>query len=164
MQIRQYFEGQVAGLKFKDTIPGQLQKLAVNNAMQKVLNEYEAVKVEKEDGSYAYQFKKDGVVANNPKNGLNPYTGLELMKSHLEEIIDTGKVQPGGGTKPNPKPGGSISDNIVDVTGAKTRNEAMDMIKQGLAAQGISVTDPKYNEIKDNTWEQVVKPMNLPQR
>ncbi len=164
IQVSQYLDQQLTGLKFKDTIPENLQKLAVKSAKASLLKAYEPVQVDDGNGGTTWQFKKDGTIANNPKNGLKPFTGQELLLPHLEEIIDTGKFQPGGGTKP-PKPGEKpgVSGDLVDVTGAKTRVQAMDMIKTALASQGISVTDPRYSEIKNKTWKEVVEPMNLPQ-
>lgn len=161
IMVDQYLDQQLTGIKFKDSIPENLRVLALKDAKNRLKSEYQPVKVDDGNGGFTWQFKKGDVIANNPANGLKPYTGQELLLPHLSEIIDTGKFQPGGGTKVDSKKPG-FNGELIDVTGAKTRDQAMDMIKSGLAVQGISVTDKRYSEIKNKTWE-VVKQMNLPQ-
>ena len=78
-----------------------------------------------------------GNTLNNPKNNLNPYTIEELvMETSLKDVIDTGKQQPGGGTKPNPQ-----SDHRtvnLDLSTAKTQQEADVQIENYLLSTGLT--------------------------
>ena len=90
------------------------------------------------DGSQRLVFRgADGNVLNNPSNNLNPYTFQELiMETSIKDVIDTGKQQPGTGTKPSSQqqPGGSA----IDLSGAKTQIEADKAIEAYLLNNGLT--------------------------
>lgn len=74
---------------------------------------------------------------NNPKNNLNPYTIDELvMETSLKDVIETAKVQPGGGTIPPGTPPGAVT--MLDLSGVKTQIEADKAIESYLLSSGIT--------------------------
>lgn len=161
VEVDRLLSEELAVLKFKASIPENLRKIALNTAKQAILSQYET-DIQEGTGGRRLIFKKDGAVLSNRENGLNPYTGLELIRQHeaVKEIIDTGHQQAGAGT--TGKPAGQLVGDVVQVGQVRSKVEADDAIKAALHAQGLASTDPRYHEIKRNTWEQVVKPMNLP--
>ena len=73
---------------------------------------------------------------NNPNNNLNPYTFEELiMETSIKDVVDTGKVQPGGGTGPLH---GNKGNGLIDLSGAKTQIEADRIIENYLLTNGIT--------------------------
>lgn len=153
---------QLRGLKFKSTIPENLQRIAINTAKQDILAKYET-EVQETTAGKRLVFKKDGVVLSNRENGLEPFTGLELIRNHeaMKEIIDPGRQQAGAGTK-GKGGGGELVGDVVQIGPVKTKLEADEAIKSALHAQGIASTDQRYHDIKKKTWKEVVEPMNLP--
>ena len=157
-EVSRLLDNQLSGLKLNEAIPENLRRIALNTAKQDILSKYE---VEPTDtGSLI--FKKDGVILSNKENGLNPYTGLELVSQHeaVKDILHTAPNQGGAGTKAGAGP--KLAGDVVQVGAVKTKVEADEAIKVALHAMGIASTDPKYHEIKKRTWKEVVEPMNLP--
>jgi hypothetical protein len=95
----------------------------------------------------------DGETACNPENHLEPYTAAELVKKELKAmgILDEGRQQPGGGTKPpKQQPGGAV---VVDVTAARTQNEAQELIAKQLMQQGLLNGSKAFQEAMDQAWK-----------
>ena len=157
-EVSRILDSQLSGLKLNEAIPENLRRIALNTAKADILSKYE---VETTDTG-ALIFKKDGVILSNKENGLNPYTGLELVSQHeaVKDILHTAPNQGGAGTKSGAGP--KLAGDVVQVGAVKTKVEADEAIKVALHAMGIASTDPKYHEIKKRTWKEVVEPMNLP--
>lgn len=77
---------------------------------------------------------ENGGIRNNAANQLNPFTAKELLSNELKAlgILDEGRKQPGGGTGTPPPP--PATD--VDITSARTRVEADNLIEKYLLQQG----------------------------
>lgn len=157
-EVSRILDSQLSGLKLNEAIPENLRRIALNTAKADILSKYE---VETTDTG-GLIFKKDGVILSNKENGLNPYTGLELVSQHeaVKDILHTAPNQGGAGTKAGAGP--KLAGDVVQVGAVKTKVEADEAIKVALHAMGIASTDPKYHEIKKRTWKEVVEPMNLP--
>lgn len=162
-EVQRLFDLDLEGLKFKDGIPESTQRALLSAAKKELLSTHE-VEIETDQlGNKKLVFKKDGAVMSNRANGLNPYTPKELVTEHgaIKEVLFVGKHLTGAGTKPGSP--GKLVGEIIDVGSPKSKVEAMENAKKALATQGISVRDPKYQQILDKTWQEVVIPMNLPQ-
>ena len=87
---------------------------------------------------------KDNNIIANPENLQNPFTLSELYKNELvkAEILDKGKQQQGAGTRANAS--GGKGGQTVSISGAKTKTEATEAIKQSLLSQGISTSHQDY--------------------
>ena len=162
-EVSRLLDAQLSGLKLNEAIPENLRRIALNTAKQDILGNYETEITKDANGTPNLIFKKDGVILSNRENGLNPFTALELVSKHdaVKDILHSAQSQAGAGT--NGKSGSAkVVGDVVQVGSVKSKMEADEAIKAALHAQGIASTDPKYHEIKKNTWKQVVEPMNLP--
>ena len=141
-----------AGLKFKAGLPESVTRVILSQAAEKV----KAMRPEAIDdgkGGKVIVFKgEDGAILRNPNNQLNPYTAAELLTKELEamDVLDKGRKQQGGGTGSH---GGGGDGNAIDVTGAKTRTEAYDMIAASLMAQGMTVGSAQFDAAMSQAWK-----------
>jgi hypothetical protein len=123
------------GLKFKAEYTENVQKVLTNSAIDTILKTNKADFV-KEGDSESLVFRDEaGEIMRNPENGLNPFTLDELLKKELTDVLDQGKQQPGGGTKP---PTGGDPVDLVDLAAAKTQVEADDLIEKHLLQKGFT--------------------------
>lgn len=141
-----------AGLKFKAGLPESVTRVILSQAAEKV----KAMRPEAIDdgkGGKVIVFKgEDGAILRNPNNQLNPYTAAELLTKELEamDVLDKGRKQQGGGTGSH---GGGGDGNAIDVTGAKTRTEAYDMIAASLMSQGMTVGSAQFDAAMSQAWK-----------
>lgn len=141
-----------AGLKFKAGLPESVTRVILSQAAEKV----KAMNPEAIDdgkGGKVIVFKgEDGAILRNPNNQLNPYTAAELLTKELEamDVLDKGRKQQGGGTGNS---GGSGDGKAIDVTGAKTRTEAYDMIAASLMSQGMTVGSAQFDAAMSQAWK-----------
>ena len=141
-----------SGLKFKAEFPQAAIDTLVAQAMQNIKGmnpEYVDV-----GGVQRLVFTNaQGQTLQNPENHLEPYTAEELLKKELRTmgILDEGRRQPGGGTQP---PKSNIPPtSAVDVSMAKTQNEAQEMIHQQLMAQGLINGSKEYQAALTEAWK-----------
>lgn len=141
-----------AGLKFKAGLPESVTRVILSQAAEKV----KAMRPEAIDdgkGGKVIVFKgEDGAILRNPNNQLNPYTAAELLTKELEamDVLDKGRKQQGGGTGSH---GGGGDGKAIDVTGAKTRTEAYDMIAAALMSQGMTVGSAQFDAAMSQAWK-----------
>lgn len=141
-----------AGLKFKAGLPESVTRVILSQAAEKV----KAMRPEAIDdgkGGKVIVFKgEDGAILRNPNNQLNPYTAAELLTKELEamDVLDKGRKQQGGGTGSH---GGGGDGKAIDVTGAKTRTEAYDMIAASLMSQGMTVGSAQFDAAMSQAWK-----------
>lgn len=136
------FNSATAGLKFKGGITPAVQGILLNAAKAEVLAKGTPDFV---GGKLVFR-GQDGNILNNPSNNLNPYTVSELlMQTSLKDVLDEGKQQPGGGTKPIINPDKPITVG-VDLSGVKNQVEADKAIESYLLAQGLTRDDSAFAE------------------
>ena len=141
------FETATASLKFKDGITDAVKKILLDSAKAEVLAKGTPDFIDDGNGGKKLVFRgTDGNVLNNPKNNLNPYTIDELVaESSIKDVIDTGKQQPGGGTKPNTvqqQPGATI----LDFSNIKNQVDADKAIEAHLLANGLTRDSAEFAE------------------
>ena len=155
MQIDNALAGAKAGLKFKSEFP----QAAVDTLLAQALSTVKGMSPEFIDdgqGGKRLVFKgQDGAIVRNPENHLEPYTAEELLKKELRTmgILDEGRQQAGTGTKPPTQHGGGAAVP-VDVSMARTQNEAQEIIHRQLMAQGLVNGSKEYQEAMTAAWRE----------
>ena len=144
LQVGFAFTNATAGIKFKADVSEPVRKILLAAAKDEILAKGTPDFVDDGKGGKKLVLRDAaGNTLNNPKNNLNPYTIEELvMETSLKDVIDTGKQQPGGGTKPNPS-----SDNRtfnLDLSAAKTQQEADIQIENYLLSTGLTRDDVEF--------------------
>lgn len=139
------FQAATAGLKFKAGITEPIQKTLLNAAKAEVLSKGTPDFIDDGQGGKKLVLRDAaGNILNNPANNLNPYTLKELvMETSLKDVIDTGKQQTGGGTKPG---GQGSQGGTLDMSGIKTQIEADRIIEQHLLANGLTRDSAEFAE------------------
>ena len=139
------FQAATVGLKFKAGITEPIQKTLLNAAKAEVLSKGTPDFIDDGQGGKKLVLRDTtGNILNNPANNLNPYTLKELvMETSLKDIIDTGKQQTGGGTKPGDQGG---QGGTLDMSGIKTQVEADRIIEQHLLANGLTRDSAEFAE------------------
>lgn len=152
IKIDNELAGAKAGLKFKAEFP----QAATDTLLQQALNTVKGMNPEYIDdgkGGKRLVFKgQDGEIARNPENHLEPFTAEELLKKELKAmgILDEGRQQIGTGTKP---PTQQQTTTSLDVSMARTQNEADEIIHNQLNAQGLVRGSKAYEEARMEAWK-----------
>lgn len=138
LQVGFAFTNATAGIKFKADVSEPVRKILLAAAKDEILAKGTPDFVDDGNGGKKLVLRDAaGNTINNPKNNLNPYTIEELvMETSLKDVIDTGKQQPGGGTKPNPQPDNRAVN--LDLSTAKTQQEADIQIENYLLSTGLT--------------------------
>lgn len=138
LQVGFAFTNATAGIKFKADVSEPVKKILLAAAKDEILAKGTPDFIDDGNGGKKLVLRDAaGNTLNNPKNNLNPYTIEELvMETSLKDVIDTGKQQLGGGTKPNP----SADHRTVnlDLSAAKTQQEADVQIENYLLSTGLT--------------------------
>lgn len=138
LQVGFAFTNATAGIKFKADVSEPVKKILLAAAKDEILAKGTPDFVDDGNGGKKLVLRDAaGNTLNNPKNNLNPYTIEELvMETSLKDVIDTGKQQPGGGTKPT-QPSNHRTVNL-DLSTAKTQQEADIQIENYLLSTGLT--------------------------
>lgn len=155
LELMEALKGKTPKAGLSQEVFGEL----VDVRIRSLLGKYTPELVQTSSGEVMQWRDSEGKILNNEQNGLAPFTSKELALNEVADIIDAGKKQNGTGTSSG-KPSGS--NRVISINGAKTKQEATEAIRQGLAAQGIAATDPKYQDAFDKAYKEV--PADLPLR
>lgn len=138
LQVGFAFTNATAGIKFKADVSEPVRKILLAAAKDEILAKGTPDFVDDGKGGKKLVLRDAaGNTLNNPKNNLDPYTIEELvMETSLKDVIDTGKQQPGGGTKPNPSHDRRTFN--LDLSTAKTQQEADIQIENYLLSTGLT--------------------------
>lgn len=142
LEVDNVLQNAMSGIKLKGNLPESAVRALTNEAISKV-------KAMNPDfttdamGKRTLVFRdENGGIKNNPANQLNPFTASELLSNEFKAlgILDEGRKQTGGGTIPVPSPQGAY----VDVSMARSRQEADQILSNTLLKQGFIVNSPDY--------------------
>lgn len=138
LQVGFAFTNATAGIKFKADVSEPVKKILLAAAKDEILAKGTPDFIDDGNGGKKLVLRDTaGNTLNNPKNNLNPYTIEELiMETSLKDVIDTGRQQPGGGTKSNPQPDHRTVN--LDLSTAKTQQEADVQIENYLLSTGLT--------------------------
>lgn len=144
-----------ARLKFKSGFPDSVTKVILAQATEKVKGmnpEY----IDDGNGGKILAFKDaSGAIMRNPNNQLNPFTPAELLTKELDSmgVLEKPRQQTGGGTIPPVGGSGGGNNVTIDVSGAKTRDEAYEFIAKSLMQQGMLNGSKEFDDAMKQAWK-----------
>lgn len=147
------FAKATSGLKFKADLPQSVISVVTEQAVAKVKGmnpEY----IDDGNGGKVLAFMENGTPRRNPENNLNPFTAAELVAKELSAmgVLETGRKQGGAGTKETPGGAGG-SGGTVDLSGARTQDEAHEVIAKQLLAQGMVNGSKEFTDAMAKAWK-----------
>ena len=154
MKIDGEFAKATAGLKFKADLPASVTTVLLDQAVAKVkaMNpEY----IDDGNGGKVLAFMENGTPRRNPENNLRPFTAAELVAKELSTmgVLETGRVQTGAGSKGGEIGGQGGSGGTVDISGAKSQDEAHEIIAKQLMAQGKVNGSKEFADAMAEAWK-----------
>ena len=152
MKIDGEFAKATAGLKFKADLPASVVSVLTEQAVAKVkaMNpEY----IDDGNGGKVLAFMENGTPKRNPENNLRPFTAAELVAKELTTmgVLETGRKQTGAGSKE--EQGGGGSGKAVDLAGARTQDEAHEIIAKQLMARGLVNGSKEFEKAMTDAWK-----------
>lgn len=149
------FAKATAGLKFKADLPASVTSVILAQAVEKVKAmspEY----IDDGNGGKVLAFNQNGTTMRNPENNLRPYTATELVAKELKAmgVLDEGRKQAGAGTDPNAGSQGGNGGMIADLSGARTREEAHEILAKQLMSQGMLNGSKEFEEAMSKAWKE----------
>lgn len=154
VQIDNVLAGAQAGLKFKAEFPQAATDTLLAQALTKIKGMNPDF-IDDGKGGKRLVFKgENGEIVRDPENHLEPYTAEALLKKELRAmgILDEGRQATGAGTK-QPQQQQQQGGAPVDVSMARTQQEADNIIHNQLNAQGLVRGSKKYQEAYDAAWK-----------
>ena len=139
-----------SGLTFKKEIPQSALDVLVSQAKSKLLGMSPDYIDDGKGGKRLVFRGEDGAIKNNPNNQLNPYTAGELLTDLLSDVLAPARTIQGAGSNQPPVGGAGAS---MDLSSAKTRSEASEIITKQLLAQGLTVGSQEFQEQMDKAWK-----------
>ena len=167
--IEREFDKVEANVKFIGTVPETIRKETLAGRRAALLSTLKTDEIDDGEGGTRTVFLgEDGKVLRNKANNLEPYTAGELYAEKITDLVDKGRSQKGGGSKP-PSGGGSgngdRTPSSADLSGARSRQEAMTMAKKYvIEVEGIPLTDRKHTERVSEVISEADLPADLPMK
>ena len=154
IQIDNVLAGAQAGLKFQPEFPQAATDTLLAQALAKVKGMNPDF-IDDGKGGKRLVFKgENGEIARDPENHLEPYTAEALLKKELRAmgILDEGRKAAGvSTTQPQQH---QQQGAAVDLSMARTQQEADNIIHSQLNAQGLVRGSKKYQEAYDAAWKE----------
>lgn len=139
-----------SGLSFKKEIPQSAIQVLVDQAKTKLLGMSPDYIDDGKGGKRLVFHGEDGAIKNNPNNQLNPYTAGELLSDFLKDVIAKPNQQTGAGSTQPPTGGAGAS---MDLSSARTKAEATEIITKQLLDQGIAAGSQEFQDRMDQAWK-----------
>lgn len=151
LQIAHEFDRALTGVKFKSekAIPAEVRATFIENAKQTLLSQYQPDWVDDGKGGKKLVFRKDGEIARNPDNALNPFTPADLLTKALAPVLDTAQQAAGAGTGAG---GAGGHQAMASIGSAKTQPEAAEAITQELLKRGLAQGTKEHQAEFDKAW------------
>ena len=154
IQIDNVLAGAQAGLKFKPEFPQAATDTLLAQALAKVKGMNPDF-IDDGKGGKRLVFKgENGEIARDPENHLEPFTAEALLKKELRAmgILDEGRRAAGvSTTQPQQQ---QQQGAAVDLSLARNQQEADDILRKQLGAQGLIRGTKKYQEAYDAAWKE----------
>ena len=147
------FAKATTGIKFKADLPASATSVLLQQAIAKVKGmnpEY----IDDGNGGKVLAFMENGTPKRNPENNLRPYTAAELVTAELKTmgVLEDGRKQTGTGSQGGPTGSGG-GPASVDISGARTQNEAHEIIAKALMAQGKVNGSKEFADAMAQAWK-----------
>lgn len=151
LKIAGEFANATAGLKFKANLPASAISVLTEQAVARVKGmnpEY----IDDGNGGKVLAFMENGTPRRNPENNLRPFTAAELVAKELSAmgVLETGRKQEGAGSHEERGGGGS---HVADLSGARTQDEAHEVIAKQLMAQGLVNGSKEFADAMAKAWK-----------
>lgn len=142
------------GIQFKKDLPQAVTDVLLKQAVAKVKAMNPQYVDDGKGGKVLAFMGEDGSVRRNAENGLNPYTAKELVMADLKAmgVLDEGVQRTGTGTKPPQAGGGAGANEPISINGAKTQQEATDIITDMLMKRGMINGSREFQEAFSKAW------------
>ena len=153
VQIDNVLAGAQAGLKFKPEFPQAATDTLLAQALMKIKGMNPDF-IDDGKGGKRLVFKgENGEIARDPENHLEPYTAEALLKKELRAmgILDEGRQATG--TQTRVPQNNQQQGAVVDLSAARTQQEADNIIHNQLNALGLVRGSKKYQEAYDAAWK-----------
>ena len=154
VQIDNVLAGAQAGLKFKPEFPQAATDTLLAQALMKIKGMNPDF-IDDGKGGKRLVFKgENGEIARDPENHLEPYTAEALLKKELRAmgILDEGRQATGTQTRaPQTTQQQGV---VVDLSAARTQQEADNIIHNQLNVLGLVRGSKKYQEAYDAAWKE----------
>lgn len=147
------FAKATANIKFKADLPASVTSVLMNQAIEKVKRMNPGYEDDGNGGETLVFKKEDGAIMKDPENNLRPFTASELIMRELKamDVLDTGRQQKGAGTQGG-RGGNGGDSGIVDISGARTQDEAHEIIAKQLLAQGKINGSKEFEDAMQKAW------------
>ena len=154
MKIDGEFAKATAGLKFKADLPASVTSVLTEQAVAKVKAMHPEY-IDDGNGGKTLAFMENGAVKRNPENNLRPFTAAELVAKELSTmgVLETGRKQTGAGSTGGHTGGQGGNGGTVDISGARTQNEAHEIIAKQLMAQGKINGSKEFSDAMAQAWK-----------
>lgn len=153
LQIDNELRNSMGGIKFKADLPQALTDAVLAQTIEKVKGMNPQFIDDGKGGKKLAFMGEDGEPLRNPDNRLEIYTAGEMLTKELKTlgVLDEGRQQQGGGTKPLQHQGGN-GGAAVDITGARTQVEAQEAIAKQLMQRGLVNGSAEFQKAMDDAW------------
>ena len=151
-KISSEFSNIAGGIKFKPELPTSATAVLLSQAVGKVKGMNPQYIDDGANGKIL-AFTENGTIMRNPENNLRPYTASELVARELKAmgVLDEGRQQTGAGTQGG---NGGGTGTGVDISGARTQEEAHEIIAKGLMAQGKVNGSKEFEDAMAAAWKE----------
>lgn len=168
MNIEREFDKVEANVKFIGTVPETIRKETLAGRRAALLGTLTPDEIDNGEGGTRTVFlDAEGKVLRNKANNLEPYTAGELYAEKITDLVDKGRSQKGGGSKPADKgdKGGGGAPSTADLSGARSRQEAMSMAKKYvIEVEGLPLTHRNHTERVSEVIAEADLPADLPMK
>ena len=154
LKIDNEFAKATAGIKFKADLPASVTSVLMQQAIAKVKGmnpEY----IDDGNGGKVLAFMDNGTPKRNPENNLRPYTATELISAELKAmgVLEDGRKQTGAGSQGG-QTGGGNGAKTVDISGATTQDQALEIITKQLMGQGLVHGSKAFEDAMNAAWKE----------
>ncbi len=154
LQVDNEIRSAMGGIKFKAEFPQAVTDTILNQAIAKIKGMNPEFVDDGQGGKRLVFNDANGAIMRNPDNRLEAYTAAELLTKELKTmgVLDEGRRAAGGGTSV-PAGGGGQGGAFVDVSQARTQNEAQEIIARQLMQQGLVNGSAEFQTKMDEAWK-----------
>lgn len=157
LQVDNEIRGALGGIRFKQEFPQAVVDTILKQTIEKIKGMNPSFIDDGNGGKVLAFMGADGAVLRNPEDRLMAYTAETLLKKELKQmgVLDEGRQQGGGGTVPPIVSGGAggAGGVVVDISMARTQNEAHELIAKSLMEQGLTNGSKEFQEAMTKAWE-----------
>ena len=154
LKIDGEFAKATTGIKFKADLPASVTSVLMQQAVAKVKGmnpEY----IDDGNGGKVLAFMENGTPKRNPENNLRPFTAAELIAAELKTmgVLEDGRKQTGAGSQGG-QGGTGGGSKTVDISGATTQDQALEIITKQLMGQGLVHGSKAFEDAMNAAWKE----------